>query len=150
MLQFFKHFADHRGGEVTDGSAASSLSQQHCLCPGFVTIFPAFLEERSNRLDVKHLQRVVSQDFGFGFKYPCENQHSREKERENFLPSSTVTFPLKKNFPWPLERATPRLKKKKENKSKMETFSSLDQRKLSNSVILIEIPYLNGVPLISV
>lgn len=32
------------------------------------------------------------------------------RKREDFLPSSTVTFPLKKNFPWPLERATPRLK----------------------------------------
>lgn len=30
----------------------------------------------------------------------------------NFLPSSTVTFPLNKNLPWPRDSATPRLKKK--------------------------------------
>lgn len=30
-------------------------------------------------------------------------------EVESILPSSTVTFPLKKYFPCPLERATPKL-----------------------------------------
>lgn len=71
---------------------------------------------------------------GLGLNTRAKIQQSGEKERENFLPSSTVTFPLKKNFPWPLERATPRLKKKKKNKSKMETLSSPDQRKLSTAL----------------
>lgn len=51
-----------------------------------------------------------------------------QSKKADFLPSSTVTFPLKKNFPWPLERATPRLKQtNKTNKNKQKPLKQNKQ-----------------------
>lgn len=55
-----------------------------------------------------------------------------DKKSEAFLPSSTVTFPLKKNFPWPLESATPRL----QYKQKYLHLTSSLCRKTVNTVTL--------------
>lgn len=70
------------------------------------------------------------------WQYTCENnvEHSKKKPKthafvfrlfEEDVPASTVTFPLKKYFPWPLERATPTLEGNGKTKGKEELHGRL-------------------------
>jgi len=75
----------------------------------------------------------------------------KEHEKlDSILPSSTVTFPLKKYFPCPLERATPKLCREKEQTLKSvtqkQTFRDIFISKMSSLCMLINFKKLFTKP----